>query len=445
MGLLDPPALTKAVADVTYVQPSMVLLHDRVPTADNFRQIPVVMWHEFASVAAAQGPIKDFKAWGYEGIFFSELLEYLETGDASNLPPKPIVYTDDDGGASSYTNLYAALQAEGQKCTYFLVPDWIDGTITQPANGGQFLEASSITWAQANEMQASGLIEFQSHTKAHGSMRMLSGPGQFTGNGEGAGADFLYCKQRIEQMIPGSNIIASAAPYGVINDIAIESLRDAGCRGQRITMTGRGMDGNYDGSGPGSYTYASTDPLRIPITSTGSFKDIKRENMWGVADRDGNMFQNGKMRVTSRGITLPSGWTFTTNTTLPNGASPATGPVLRGFGTGAATGAYHTDLIPFPKFGSMSFNWYVQATGVTGSGARMVLDCYKNFDDASPLKTLTDAPGASANTSWKQMRWTVLNDGTYDWVRPRFEIVAAGASSEMLVWNITARSVRSAF
>lgn len=417
---------------------------DRLPDDLNFRQIPVVMLHQFADTNTALGVLKDYAAWGYKTIFYSEAMDYLATGDASALPEKPLVLTDDDGGLSAYTALFPALQQLGMKCTYFVVPHWINGTISTPPNGGSFLEASAFTWANAVEMKNSGLVEFQSHTLTHGSMRALTGAGTFTpdlsADGTGAGADFLAAKAMIEANIPGANVQYNAAPYGVINEAGIASLKAAGCKGNRITQCGRNHAGEYDGSGPFAYLLPSTDPFRVPIADSGNFKYIRRDNMLGQADPDGNRFENGKMLVSSRGITLASGFTFTT-TTLPDGTS---GPALRAFGTAAATPIYHTEKIFVGQWGAWSLDFYVLANNVPANGARLALELFTNYTDTTPVRTLTDPPGYTSNTAWKRMRWSVSGYPDTAWVRPRFEIVGATASSEAFWWDIRLRCPRNA-
>lgn len=415
----------------------------------DYRQIPVVMLHEFASEVAALGVLKDYAAWGYETIFFSELVEYLESGDATGLPSKPLVLCDDDGGASSYDYLYPALQTMGMKCTYFLVPDWIDGTITEPANGGSFLEASSITWAEAQTMFASGLVEFQAHTTNHGSMRAMTGVGTYTADlsadGSGAGADYLAAKATIEENIPGVEVIANAVPYGVINATAIASMRAAGCRGQRITFCGKGLDGSYDGSGQPSYTYPTTDPLIIPNADSGNFKHLKRHNIFGMADADGNRFENGKFTISSRGTTLSTGWTFTSGVTLPQFADPATGYVLRGSGTNAANTVYHTNMIPVGFWGTYEIDWWTACSGAPSSSVQVVVECYANPYDETPVTTKTDPAPIGGTTGWTRRRWINYADGTWAWLKVGFKVANADSDTVADWWDVRVRCPRSGF
>ncbi|KJL49153.1 Polysaccharide deacetylase [Microbacterium hydrocarbonoxydans] len=404
-----------------------------------FRQIPVVMLHNLVSLADAQGRLKDYVSWGYQGIFFSELVNYLRTGDSSQLPEKPICITVDDGGLSNYSYLFPALVEYGMKATFFIVPAWVNGDITTPANGGSFLEASPFTWANAREMFASGKIEYQSHTLKHGSMRLLSGPGEFNGNGEGAGADYLACKTMVEANVPGAVVTASAAPYGVINETALASLASVGCTGQRITATGLDATGVYDGSGAFAFATPQTDPLRVPVTDAASSQYLRRANKFGEADADGNQFQNGKAKATQRGVTLPAGWTQPT-VTLPQAIG--TGPVFRGFGVAADTPMFHTDMIPVGLYGAFSVDWWVQATSCPTNGVRCIVEGYTNPADATPAMTWTDQ---DSNTSWKRKRWNFTGHQSVAWIKVSFEVAGATASCEILLWDIRVRRTRSAY
>lgn len=425
--------------------PGYLLHPNESGAAASFRQIPVVQMHNFADTNTALGVLKDYVAWGYTPIFFSELIDSIKLGNTHSLPSKPIVFCDDDGGASSYTALYPALQSLGLKCTYWLVPDWIDGLESNPPNGGTFMESNPITWAQAIEMQESDLVEFHSHTLSHGSLRLISGPRTFSANedGSGAGADYAAAKARIESQIPGSNVRFNACPYGVINEAAIASLKSVGCEANRVSQPGLDLENDYDGSGPGGFVYPWTDPFRIPVADSGNFKYIKHSNIFGNADPDGNMVQNGKFIVTQRGWTLPSGWSFASGVALPTNANPSSGPVLQGVGTAAATGAYHTDLIPVGLYGAYTIDWWVKCSGAPASSCRLAIDTFLNINDSVPVSTLTEVGPIGGTTAWTSKRWYVQADATYQWIRLRYEIVGATSGSQMQVWNVRARRTRT--
>lgn len=90
---------------------------------------------------------------GYHTITPQELADSLENNTA--LPEKPIVITFDDGYLDNYQNAYPVLKEHNMKATIFLISDYVS---TYP---------NYLTWSQIDEMQQSGLIDFESHTLSH--------------------------------------------------------------------------------------------------------------------------------------------------------------------------------------------------------------------------------------------------------------------------------------
>jgi poly-beta-1,6-N-acetyl-D-glucosamine N-deacetylase PgaB len=85
----------------------------------------------------------------------------------SRLPERAVLLTFDDGYLSLYTQVFPLLRAFRFPAVAALVGQWME----VPAGGGvQYSESglrgreSFISWDQAREMQASGLIEFASHS-----------------------------------------------------------------------------------------------------------------------------------------------------------------------------------------------------------------------------------------------------------------------------------------
>lgn len=82
------------------------------------------------------------------------------------LPERAILLTFDDGYRSTYTRVFPLLLAYRYPAVFALVGAWMavpeGGTVMygdQPRPRSDFL-----TWAEAREMQASGLVEFASHS-----------------------------------------------------------------------------------------------------------------------------------------------------------------------------------------------------------------------------------------------------------------------------------------
>jgi biofilm PGA synthesis lipoprotein PgaB len=82
------------------------------------------------------------------------------------LPDKAILISFDDGYSSLYTHVFPLLQVYRYPIVAALVGSWMEG---QPGGtvlyGDRIVPRSNfISWAQAREMQASGLVEFASHS-----------------------------------------------------------------------------------------------------------------------------------------------------------------------------------------------------------------------------------------------------------------------------------------
>lgn len=122
-------------------------------------RVPVLMYHAvsdniwssipelFVSPANMEAQIKAILDAGYTPITFEDLSRVNEIS-------KPVLLTFDDGYRDNYTELFPILKKYNVKATIFLI--------------GSSLESSRyLTYDQIREMQASGLVSFQSHTMSH--------------------------------------------------------------------------------------------------------------------------------------------------------------------------------------------------------------------------------------------------------------------------------------
>ena len=97
---------------------------------------------------------------GYTVITPDELLDAWEGG--GSLPGKPVVVTFDGGHSDNYKNVFPILQKYNLRATMFIITDNIN------------LYPNYITWQQAQEMQASGLVDIESHTLSNKSFLEIS-------------------------------------------------------------------------------------------------------------------------------------------------------------------------------------------------------------------------------------------------------------------------------
>lgn len=132
--------------------------------------VPVLMYHAvsdeiwssltelFVSPAKMEEQLAYLVENDFTPIFFEDLknIENIE---------KPVILTFDDGYEDNYTNLFPLLQKYNVKATIFLISGWIGGDVY-------------LNEAEIQEMQASGLVSFQSHTASHPDMSTLDAPSQ---------------------------------------------------------------------------------------------------------------------------------------------------------------------------------------------------------------------------------------------------------------------------
>lgn len=106
------------------------------------------------------------RANGYHVVSLTQVVDARQGG--TPLPPDAVLLTFDDGLASFYTRVYPLLRAYGYPAVQALVGSWMDlpDGKHMPYNGSDCTRACFLTWDQVGTMQASGLVEFASHSWA---------------------------------------------------------------------------------------------------------------------------------------------------------------------------------------------------------------------------------------------------------------------------------------
>lgn len=137
--------------------------------------IPTLMYHKIkdqventeddqsmsVSTANFEAQLKALLEAGYTPINFKQLKDYLE--GKAGLPKRPILITADDGYLCNYTKAYPILKKYNAQATFFVTSLYV----------GITNENEHFSWEQAKEMEASGLIDIQSHTHGHTLMNEL--------------------------------------------------------------------------------------------------------------------------------------------------------------------------------------------------------------------------------------------------------------------------------
>ena len=101
---------------------------------------------------------------GYTPISIDDLI--AASRNERTLPDKAVLLTFDDGLKSVYTDVYPLLNVFKYPAVVSLVTDWVDMSPDQTIEYGarRLGRDDFISWSEAREMRASGLVEFASHS-----------------------------------------------------------------------------------------------------------------------------------------------------------------------------------------------------------------------------------------------------------------------------------------
>lgn len=148
--------------------------------------VPMVMFHSVGAenldwiyrhvscpVAPFEEKLRVLKQAGFNFIFWSDLYEYMAGRRALELPA--IVLTFDDGYLDNWVHVFPILQKYSIKATIFVSADFIDPSKSpRPTAAGMALDkaaelqvAGFLNFAEMRAMEASGLVDIQSHAKTH--------------------------------------------------------------------------------------------------------------------------------------------------------------------------------------------------------------------------------------------------------------------------------------
>ncbi len=210
-------------------EPAQAVENDEITaTVEEDIIIPVLMYHNIAESypKGAEGAnitpglfeehMKGIIERGYTPIQVSDYYNSTERG--KELPENPIIITFDDGYLSNYEIAYPILKKLNIPATIFIVTSTVGAT-----KESGLVSNPHFTWAQAREMQASGIIDIQSHSHTHKNMTSIS-------------TAQLQEELRISRYLIEKNLnkhcFGFAYPGGRYNDTTLKLARYAGYRMQ---------------------------------------------------------------------------------------------------------------------------------------------------------------------------------------------------------------------
>lgn len=130
---------------------------------DGYRTIPILAYHRIGTRTSRmsvspekfEAQLEFLRRNDYRVIRLADLPDFLD--GRRPLPPKSVVITFDDGHVSTYHHAFPLLMRYGYPATFFLYTDFLGAK-------------EALGWPQIREMAATGLMDFQSHSKTHANL-----------------------------------------------------------------------------------------------------------------------------------------------------------------------------------------------------------------------------------------------------------------------------------
>ena len=233
----------------------IVLLGGTVLTAKGFEQaavaadkssandggeifVPAVMYHSLLKDPARAGDyivspdvfeedMRYLTENGYETVFVSDLIDYVEKGVP--LPEKPVLVTFDDGYLNVMTYAYPYMKENGLKGVMNVVGTYTDLSTEQDEHNPAY---SSLTWDEIAELANSGVFEIGNHTYNMHSMTARKGCKKLYGESHEeyrkSMFDDIAMLQGLLSDKSGITPVTCAYPFGFVSEESVDILRDMG-------------------------------------------------------------------------------------------------------------------------------------------------------------------------------------------------------------------------
>lgn len=194
-------------------------------------QIPILMYHNFdynitpdllsttITPDEFEQHIKYLTSNGYTGITFSDLYNYIQGRE--KLPVKPFIITMDDGYYTNYSSAYPILKKYNTPGTIFISTSFMG---QHPGMNPHF------TWEQAKEMEDSGIIEIQNHSRYHGRHDTM--------NYNDLVESVMNAQKMIDDKLGERQVKVFAYPGGRFNDFTRKVIKQLGFDMQMTSLNG---------------------------------------------------------------------------------------------------------------------------------------------------------------------------------------------------------------
>lgn len=202
-------------------------LHPLGVQGERMQTVPILCYHRLGPgsnrMVIAPSNFETQMNWlvrnDYRIIRLADLAGFL-AGERA-LPARAVVVTFDDGYESVHRHAFPVLKRLGIPATVFVYTDFLGG-------------GDALTWPQLQEMQASGLVDIQSHSKSHRNLvERLAGESEDRYR-TAIEQEMRVPRDTLERRLPPLKVRHLAYPFGDANEIVVDS---AGRNGFELAAT----------------------------------------------------------------------------------------------------------------------------------------------------------------------------------------------------------------
>ena len=192
---------------------------------NGFRTIGILCYHQFTNANAVSQRLevtaKAFRAQmqylrdnNFNVLSMKQVEEILQ--GKRQLPDNAIVLTIDDGYASVYDVALPIIKEFGFPFTLYVYTDFVGG-------------GAALSWAEVKELQATGLVDIQSHSKSHSSLSRLEQDTSEQAYHERVLNELEHSKRVLERRV-GNDTWQISFPYGNTSEDVPALMRNSGYR-----------------------------------------------------------------------------------------------------------------------------------------------------------------------------------------------------------------------
>jgi len=186
---------------------------------DGYQTIPILSYHRFGAGKGRlsltkrkfEEQMEYLQRNGFRVIPLKQLLAFLR-GEVA-IPRRSVVLTIDDGYRSVYDLAYPVLKKYKFPATIFIYSDYI-------GNGG-------LNWRKMAEMEASGLISFQAHSKTHDNLTVRLASESMDDYKKRLINEVRMPAQLLSKRLKNSQL-SFAYPFGAVNQQVVDELQRSG-------------------------------------------------------------------------------------------------------------------------------------------------------------------------------------------------------------------------